>query len=95
MWGAVCREQGAGWAGQPLLPVQPVLAPPAPHPFPALTAAPPSPACPLQAFEKITGHSWDRKKIRWEWTDCSDRSEGPLAAEEPKEEPKPEEKEGE
>jgi hypothetical protein len=62
--------------------------PPAPHH--------PSPLLPLlpQAFEKITGHSWDRKKIRWEWTDCDNRSgESTRAIDEP--EPERETKSGE
>jgi hypothetical protein len=52
---------------------------------------------PLQAFEKITGFAWDRKNIRWEWTDCNDRSQtASVVEEQPKEveEPVREEKQG-
>ena len=58
-------------------------------PCPACAVSPPPLFPPLpQAFEKITGHSWDRKKIRWEWTDCNDRSETTRAIEEPERETK-------
>jgi hypothetical protein len=90
----------AGWVGwpaaQPLLPLHPLpVLPPSPlrthrcSPCPACALSPPPlfPP-PPQAFEKITGHSWDRKKIRWEWTDCNDRSETTRAIEEPERETK-------